>query len=126
MSVLVEYARDAHPLECCGLLLGTRKEVSAVKLTANVAAQPASSFEIDPLQLIAAQKAERQGDAALVGYFHSHPSGKAKPSETDAEMALPDGRIWLIISGENITAWRAQENGVLHDRFCPLTIDITG
>ena len=126
MSLLTEYARDAHPLECCGLLLGTREEVSAIKLTANVADQPAVTFEIDPSQLIAAQKAERQGDAQLTGYFHSHPGGKAEPSETDAQMALPDGRIWMIIAGENITAWRAQENGKLHDRFCSVTIDITG
>ena len=123
---MVEYARDAYPLECCGLLLGTREEVSAIKLTGNVADQPATTFEIDPTQLIAAQKSERQGGAALVGYFHSHPGGKAEPSETDAEMALPDERIWLIIAGENITAWRAVEKGKLHGRFCPITIDITG
>lgn len=105
-QLLLAWALDAGGHECCGLLLGTDDEVECVELTANVAREPANSFEIDPTALISAEKQARQGGLKIVGYFHSHPNGVARPSNRDAEMAADDGRIWAIIAGDQITAWR--------------------
>ena len=58
-----------------------------------------------------------------MGYWHSHPSGDAMPSVTDAAMAAPDGKLWLIVGGDTVTAWRAVEQGVLHGRFEPVAIE---
>ena len=103
---LVEWANDAKPQECCGLLLGHNGVVDQVVLAANVASDPAQEFEIDPSTLIAAEKAARAGGLSMLGYFHSHPNGSAEPSPTDARMAAADGRWWLIIAGDLVTCWR--------------------
>ena len=104
---LIDWAAAAHPHECCGLLLEDKAGVQ-LKLAANVAADPAKHFEIDPATLIAAEKAQREDHARIIGYFHSHPNGLARPSSEDAEMAASDGRIWLIIANGEITAWHKQ------------------
>lgn len=109
-TLLAEAARAA-PLECCGLLLGTPGKVSAVRPAANVAADPAVRFEIDPAELFAAHRAERGGGPAIVGYFHSHPGGHPRPSAVDCEHASGDGRAWAIIASGEVTFWRDGENG---------------
>jgi desampylase len=119
---LIEYAREAHPLECCGLLLGDGEVLQAVQLTANRSPMPGTAFEIDPATLLSAQKLERAGGMQVIGYFHSHPNGLAEPSQTDAKMAVADGRYWLIIAENQVAGWRAVENGTLHNRFVPINL----
>lgn len=103
---LLAWAKQAGDHECCGLLLGTEGKVERLELTANIARETKHSFEIAPSALIAAEKQARQGGLHILGYFHSHPNGIAQPSIRDAEMAADDGRIWIIIAGGHITAWR--------------------
>jgi len=88
-----------------------------MQATENVTEDPERRFEIDPAALFAALRAERAGGPKIVGYWHSHPSGDATPSATDAAMAAADGRLWLIVAGEAATLWRAVEAGALHGRF---------
>jgi len=104
-ALLLRWADVAAPLECCGLLFGRCGHVQQVELTDNKAAEPERFFEIDPAALIAAEKKSRAGEQALIGYFHSHPNGRHRPSLFDAQMAAQDGRIWLIIAEEDISAW---------------------
>lgn len=111
-------------MEACGLLFGT-DGVERASVAANVASDPARRFEIDPGALIAALRAEREGGERVIGYWHSHPSGDATPSATDAAMAAADGRLWLIVAGGAMTAWRAGESG-LHGRFEPIPLCIAG
>ena len=123
-AILAESA--AQPArEVCGLLFGAHDAIVAVRACANVAEDPARRFEIDPAALFAALRAERAGGPVLVGHYHSHPSGETTPSATDAAMALPDGRIWLIAGQGVLTAWRAVRNGAIHGRFVPLALDIS-
>jgi len=105
---LLKWAAEAGDAECCGLIFGRRNHAEKLELTPNISADPARHFEIDPARLIAAEKAERSGGLPLAGYFHSHPNGRVSPSQYDTEMAYEDGRIWLIIANEDITAWRYQ------------------
>jgi proteasome lid subunit RPN8/RPN11 len=110
----------AHPArERCGLLFGDAGRVADATLCANVAADPALTFEIDPAALFAALRAERAGGAAMVGYWHSHPSGDVRPSATDAAMAAPDGKLWLIVGGGDVAVWRAG-NEAGGTRFSPV------
>jgi desampylase len=113
------------PREACGLLFGTADAVTGWQAADNVAADPKRRFEIDPRTLFAALRAERAGGPALAGYWHSHPSGDAAPSRTDAAMAAPDGKLWLILGGEDATLWRAGESG-LHGRFEPVDVVFAG
>ncbi|BCI70366.1 hypothetical protein SUS17_1014 [Sphingomonas sp. S17] len=108
--------------EVCGLLLGEGNSiVSAVPCT-NVAAEPWHRFEIDPAALIAAHRGARGGGPAVIGHYHSHPTGLPEPSPRDAADAAPDGTIWLIAGGGEVTAWRAVAAGRRHGRFEPLAL----
>lgn len=115
IELIQQAAAEAAPLEACGLLFGSNG-VEKTNVVANVSDDPARRFEIDPAALIAALKAERADGERVIGYWHSHPSGDAKPSATDAAMAAADGKIWVIVAGDAVTAWRAGASG-LHGRF---------
>lgn len=105
-------ASDAE--ECCGLLLGHAK-VEEARPAANVAPDRRRLFEIDPQALVDAHRAARQGGPSVVGYYHSHPTGPAAPSATDRAMATGDGRIWAIVSEDDVTFWCDDRDG-----FAPL------
>ena len=91
--------------------------VTGILPSANVAADPARFFEIDPAALLAAHRAARSGGPQVIGHYHSHPNGRAEPSPRDAADAAPDGSIWLIAASGRLTAWRAGPHGALHGRF---------
>jgi len=109
-AVLHRIIADANAdpaCEQCGLLFGDSVRVADATPCANVATDPARTFEIDPAALFAALRAERTGGPKLIGYWHSHPSGDVRPSATDAAMAAADGKLWLIVAGEAFAVWRA-------------------
>ena len=90
--------------EVCGLLLGSEGQIGAIVEAENVAGDPARTFEIDPRTHISAIKAARHGAARVIGCYHSHPSGTARPSARDAQLAQPES-LWLIIADGHITGW---------------------
>ena len=111
---LVERCRrlaDVHSdEEVCGLLLGAAGRIDAILPAANVAADPATAFEVDPRVLLAAHRASRQGGPAILGCFHSHPTGAATPSATDAAAAMPV-QLWLILAAGNACLYRTLAGG---------------
>jgi|SRR5690349_11149179 len=82
-----ERTRHALPAEACGLLLGVRRgreiEVGALAVARNVAADPFASFELDALDILAAEDAARASGLAIVGVWHSHPRGPLQASAED-------------------------------------------
>jgi proteasome lid subunit RPN8/RPN11 len=123
---LQDWAKVAGNQECCGLLLGDGQRADAVVLAKNVADDPTQHFEIDPTALIGAHKAARSGGPALLGYFHSHPSGLASPSATDVAQAAPDALFWLIIAAHGITAWQPMVTDGRVAGFRPVTLVVEG
>lgn len=108
---LIEEACNAHPNECCGLLLGRLRRIQLVRPACNVHSTPETHFEIDPQALLDAYRAEREGGPAVLGFYHSHPFGRPYPSETDRALAANDGRIWAIVAGEDVMFWEDREDG---------------
>jgi proteasome lid subunit RPN8/RPN11 len=105
-------AADASPdAEVCGLLLGRPDGIDSARACANVATDPARTFEIDPAALFAAHRSARGGGPAVVGHYHSHPSGVPVPSPRDAAQAMGDGALWLILGGGGARLWRSVEPG---------------
>lgn len=108
LEMLERTAWQAEPHEACALLLG---EVggSEVKLTQAVVTDnvtegnPETSFEIDPGMHILIQKAARAGGPQIVGVWHSHPNGVARPSDTDRAQSVEPGWVWLISAARNGT-----------------------
>lgn len=124
VALIQRAAEAAAPQEACGLLFGGDEAIDTANVTVNVAKNPLTHFEIDPAALFAALRAERRGGPNVAGYWHSHPSGDARPSETDAVMAAADGRVWVIVTAREIRAWRAGKAG-LHGRFVDMDLIVT-
>lgn len=122
--ILADAAHAAN-VERCGLLLG-EEHIEEVRFAPNVAADPRYHFELDPSILIAVHKAARAGGAGILGHYHSHPSGEAIPSATDARCAPADQSLWLLVAGGKAALWRAVAAGPLHGRFQAEPMEIYG
>lgn len=93
---IVAHARRDRPLECCGLLIGRGRNVIAALPAANLA-RSTVRYRLDPRVHIDARRWLRQCEPALeiLGCYHSHPNGPARPSPTDvSEAAYPD---WVYV-----------------------------
>ncbi len=94
------YAQQRYPEEACGLLVGRfeadRTVVIAAHESNNVAADRRAGFEVDPGFRLRLQRDVRAEGAAVVGVFHSHPSGDASPSATDRASIWEPDLVWLI------------------------------
>lgn len=111
IAELLAHARQAAPLECCGLLLGNGAQVTTALPAANVAADPARHFELAPQALIDAHRRARAGGPQVLGHYHSHPAGPARPSPTDQAQAAGDGAVWAIVGSGDVTFWRDDKAG---------------
>lgn len=111
VATLWQESLRALPHEACGLLLGRGDCIAQARPCANVAADRARHFEIDPTALIAALREERAGGLQVLGYYHSHPTGESIASATDRAMAAHDGRIWAIVGAKTIGWWRDLPQG---------------
>jgi len=109
---LLNEAAQAPDREVCGLLFGTAERIEAIATCENVAIDPRRHFEVDPAALFRAIRAERSGGPALIGHWHSHPTGRAEPSASDAESAMGDGALWLIVTAQDARLWRNDRAGV--------------
>jgi proteasome lid subunit RPN8/RPN11 len=108
-QILAE-ARKAFPGECCGLLEGLRDatgdefRITALHPARNLAAAQ-DRFELAPEDHIRALKAARANYRDLIGCYHSHPNGRAEPSESDRAGAGEENFLWLIAAGESVAAF---------------------
>jgi desampylase len=103
-----DQARQASPHECCGLLEGVRAGhgfmIRALHPARNLSDDP-RHFAIDPRDHIAAARAARANGAAVIGCYHSHPGGAARPSAADREGAEEDDFLWLIAADDALAAF---------------------
>jgi desampylase len=107
-ATLLWHAQQAPGKEVCGLLLGEGQTVQHILPAANVAADPARQFEIDPAVLITAHRNARDGGPAIIGCYHSHPNGRVEPSAEDRAMMLEPGWLWLIIANAAVLGWQVK------------------
>ena len=119
ISAMIDHASQTPGEEICGLLLGDHGSVTEVVPAANIAADRACRFELDPAVLFGAIRAAREGGPQVIGHYHSHPTGSATPSATDAAMIGRAGELWVVIAGQTLTAWASTAGG----GFMPLEIE---
>ena len=104
---LLALAAAEPTCEVCGLLFGTAERIEGIEPCTNVAAQTETSFEIDPLALIAAHKRERAGGPKIIGCYHSHPNGVEALSPHDLAQS-EQGSIWAIAAGGRLCFWQIE------------------
>lgn len=103
-AAMIAHAAEAAPREACGLVLYDRdgRPVRLYRLT-NVHPDPAR-FEIDPAEHF---RVIRESDARgwrIGAVYHSHPTGRSRPSLTDLEAGID--RDWIsFIVGRRANLW---------------------
>jgi proteasome lid subunit RPN8/RPN11 len=120
---IVAHAVQNPAEEVCGLLLGRVGSIETVLPAANIALDRARKFELDPAVLLQAHRAARGDGPAVLGHYHSHPTGRAEPSVADADAAEP-GLFWLILGGDGARLFVARQDGPIHGRFVALDYDL--
>lgn len=121
---MLDTAAGSPQAEVCGLLIGVDGRVECLVTARNVAADPARSFEIDPATLLATHRSAREDGQRVIGHWHSHPNGRREPSARDAARATDNSQIWLIVAGEEITAWVPHATGPGPATFQPIAIEV--
>jgi proteasome lid subunit RPN8/RPN11 len=104
-AAMLDHARAAYPVECCGAMLGI-KEDGAKRVTQAVPLQNVfdgpreSRYEVRPEDLLAATQDARSRGLELIGIYHSHPDSAACFSETDLRNSCP-WYSFLVLSIRN-------------------------
>ncbi len=134
LQAIEREAEAAYPEEACGLLVGRAEpggawQVNAVEASANVAEPPRTRrFEVDPRLRLRLERELRESPDSIMGVYHSHPNGRAEPSETDTSMIFEPAMIWLITAVADgragaTMAYKPTEDGAA---FQPLGLDLGG
>jgi proteasome lid subunit RPN8/RPN11 len=99
------HGEETYPHECCGILLGTmdidknERVVKSVIRAGNTRLDSLHNrYNIDPKELIAAQKQARVAGLDIVGFYHSHPDHPPRWSPTDLAEAHWIGCSYVITS----------------------------
>lgn len=95
---ILTQAQQQPETETCGLLGARNAEAAHYYPVKNIAADPATRFEMDPQQQIDAMKSMRENNEQLLAIVHSHPHSPPIPSAADMEAyGYPDA-FYLIVS----------------------------
>lgn len=100
-ELVQELLRLAHldpKLECCGVLGGSGGLIARIFQATNAAANPATAYEIEPVELFSLIREIRAAGLELAGIYHSHPNGKNEPSRRDIDLAYYPEAAYFIIS----------------------------
>lgn len=110
---MIEHAHELAPHECCGILSGQLSQVAGCYRITNILADMSSqelsrfdsaklsdlqrlspderadiAFQMDAREMAMAQRDIRSKGLDLVGFYHSHTSSPARPSQTDITIAM--------------------------------------
>lgn len=119
-DAILEHAREERPREICGILGGDyepdRSRVRSHYPAENVADSPRTRYRIDPEEQLRIFERLENWDEEIVGFYHSHPRGPPRPSDTDRVNATWPDRSYVIVSLDPLNAgswrWRdLEDNG---------------
>lgn len=101
----------ASDREVCGALVGDARAVLDAWPLLNHSPRSEVSFFIPAKEVLRVEKEAEASGLHVVGFYHSHPRGSAKPSPSDLEQAVP-GYIYLIVAGSDVRAWQLCDDRV--------------
>jgi proteasome lid subunit RPN8/RPN11 len=97
-DAIIAHARQADPIECCGLIGCEAEHAKSLYPLRNVAVNAHVGYEAAPEDLFAAQRQMRDRGEQLLAIYHSHPrSTEPEPSETDVRLAYYPQAVYFII-----------------------------
>ena len=98
LEEVIEHAKAAHPLEGCGFIVGSVSLEGERFIPMENVLASATAYQMDPAQLINTLKDLRDRGENVVAIYHSHPSGPARPSQSDVDRAYYPEAAHLIVS----------------------------
>lgn len=108
IDCILAHARQAHPEECCGLIVGQDDVVERLLPSDNVSnGDKTNTFEIDAR--VRFKLIRETGERSMMGFYHSHPNGVPYPSDTDKAMVYEPELIWVIATLDEVKAFRFLE-----------------
>jgi proteasome lid subunit RPN8/RPN11 len=103
LTQITAHLENCLPEEACGLVGGLGDQARLILPVENELHSPVRFFMRPIDQFKAMQRIEDSG-LELVGIFHSHPNGPARPSQTDLAEFFYPGTLALIASRAGMTA----------------------
>lgn len=117
-----EHGRLEYPQECCGLVLGRRRDsdglrwIHRAERVENLWSDPArrtERFLVSPQDLFRVSRKARRLGLEVLGLYHSHPDRPARPSQADSHLARWSGlhailSVWQGLPGE-LTWWCSEQ-----------------
>ncbi len=99
------HGEGTYPQECCGILLGARhgqdrRATRSVRCENARADAPWNRYQIDPREILRAERQARERGDEIVGFYHSHPDHPARWSQTDLGEAHWFGCSYVITAVE--------------------------
>ena len=109
------HGRDAYPHECCGALIGSGRVVTEALALPNATAEgPRRRFLVRPVDYRAAERRAADQGGELLGFYHSHPDGPARPSRYDLDHAWPAFAYVIVAVAARgpgaLTSWRLRDD----------------
>ncbi|MBI4547475.1 MAG: M67 family metallopeptidase [Ignavibacteriae bacterium] len=124
------HGEKIYPEECVGALLGVeadgiRNVRDAIELVNAQGENRDRRYFVTAKQYLDAEKAAKEKNVKLLGFYHSHPDHPSMPSQFDQEQAIP-WFIYLIVSviggkADALAAWQLSDSRM---RFDQQTIEI--
>lgn len=105
-TAIRRHGEETYPQECCGILIGTierdtRSVLRTIRCKNIHTDSPQTRYEIDPRELMRAQREAHERGLDVVGFYHSHPDHPAQWSPTDLEEAHWIGCSYVITNVDN-------------------------
>ncbi len=118
---LLAEARRLPEVECCGLLAGRDRVISAILPARNLLAS-ATAYEIEPADLFGLFRRMRAEGLDHLGIYHSHPRGDNAPSPTDIARAFYPQAAYFILSPLANAARPVRAFRIVHGQARELTL----
>ncbi|HEX4642640.1 MAG TPA: M67 family metallopeptidase [Candidatus Acidoferrales bacterium] len=97
LDAMLAHARRESHIECCGLLAGRDRVITAIFAATNALASPVA-YEIAPQELFELFRTLRTEGLQHLGQYHSHLSTENVPSPSDIEQAGYPEQAYFIVS----------------------------
>ncbi len=105
LDKIFDHGREGYPSEVCGIIMGTcddkAKAAQEVRKAGNLNTERSHDrYEMDPKDILRAEREGTENGMEIVGFYHSHPDHPDAPSEFDRERAWPS-YSYMIVSVNN-------------------------
>lgn len=113
LDEIVAHAREDHPDEACGVIVGPEGSDEPRRLVRMLNADRSPTFfRFDPQEQLQLYQEMDAGGEEIVVVYHSHTATEAYPSRTDVGLAAEPQAHYLLVS----TAASGREEGPVEIR----------